>query len=143
MARSKRSFDAFGYKFHSKLELSVATDLHNRNEEFKYETESFKWIERLPRAFCGECGEKSALVERSYTPDFFLPSGIIVEVKGNFTSKDRKIALAMKEQHPELDVRMLFQRDNWLTRQHKTKYSDWCEARGIEYAFIKIPDEWL
>lgn len=130
-------------QMNSGLEVRVAEDLHERGVKFTYESESFNWVEELPRAFCGTCGTKRCFVHRSYTPDLFLSSGIILEIKGNFTSHDRKIAAAMKTQHPELDIRMVFQRDNWLTRRRKTKYSDWCDSKGIKYCVGKVPEEWL
>lgn len=143
MARSKKKFKAFGYEFRSKLEYNVALDLHERGVDFEYETVRFKWNERLPRAICESCGKGLCFVERSYTPDFILPNGIILEVKGRFTSKDRKIQMAMKEQHPDIDIRMVFQRDNKLNRNSSTKYSDWCESREINYCVGRIPELWL
>lgn len=143
MPRGKKQWEVNGYQVRSKLEMLVLTDLLNRGVDFTYETQSFVWLEKLPRAFCAACGDKAAFVERSYTPDVFLPNGIIVEVKGIFTSHDRKIAAAMKEQYPELDIRLVFQRDNKLSRASTTRYSTWCEKKGIKWAISKIPMEWI
>ena len=126
----------------SKLEKRVLDDLVERKQGFGYETTSFPWSEKIARAKCGDCGGV-AYADRSYTPDVFLPNGIIIEIKGRFTSHDRKIAAAMKEQHPELDIRTLFQTDNWLNKNKKNKYSDWCEKKGILCAFKLVPEEWL
>ena len=92
---------------------------------------------------CGECGSKQCEKERWYTPDFFLESGIILEVKGKFTAANRKKHKAVKELHPEMDIRMVFMRDNWLTKGHTIKYSGWCEQEDIKYAIGRIPAEWL
>lgn len=143
MPRGKKQWEVNGYQVRSKLEMLVLTDLVNKGVDFEYEAESYVWLEKLPRAFCAACGEKAVFVERSYTPDVFLSNGIIVEVKGIFTSHDRKIAAAMQEQHPNLDIRMVFQRDNKLSRSSSTRYSTWCEKKGIKCAIAKIPEEWV
>jgi len=76
--------------------------------------------------------------------DFWLPKQkILIEAKGVFTADNRKKHLALQEEYPELDIRFVFQRDNWLTRKHATKYSDWCEKNCFKYAIGSIPEEWL
>lgn len=127
----------------SGFEQRVGIRLLELGVPFEYERQSFKWLEKLSRAECRQCGAKEAYVERSYTPDFFLANGTIIEVKGNFTSKDRKIAAAMKEQHPDINIVLLFDKDNWLNRNQKNRYSDWCKTKGITCAVGDIPEEWL
>ena len=69
--------------------------------------------------------------------------GFLVEIKGKFTSKDRTKHLGVRKANPGVEVRFLFQRDNWLTSKHKKRYSDWCIDNGFEY-FIgtSVPNEW-
>ena len=144
MPRPRKRWKVRGDELRSGLEAKIATQLINDKVDYTYETESFMWLERLPRAQCTHCGsKKSCFVERSYTPDFFLPNGVILEVKGKFTSRDRKIAAAMKEQYPDLDIRMVFEKDNWLNKNHKNRYSDWCKSKGIDYCLMKVPESWL
>jgi hypothetical protein len=46
--------------------------------------------------------------------------------------------------HPEIDLRFLFMRDNWLTGKHKHKYSDWAKKLGVPYAIgTTVPEEWV
>jgi len=79
-----------------------------------------------------------------YTPDFRLPNGIFVETKGRFVTADRKKHLLIKEQHPELDIRFLFQNaNNRISKKSKTTYADWCNKHGFLYAEKEIPKEWL
>lgn len=50
------------------------------------------------------------------------------------------------EQHPDRDIRMLFMRDNYISKQSKTKYSTWCDKRNIKYHVSlmgTVPEEWL
>lgn len=85
--------------------------------------------------------------KHKYVPDFILPNGVIVEGKGYpFGSKDRKKMLYVKEQHPELNIKILFQRDLKISKVSKTKYSDWAKKHGFDYhvsAEGLIPEEWL
>lgn len=44
--------------------------------------------------------------------------------------------IAVKRQHPELDIRIVFYGPN-------KKYARWAEKNGFKYAFENIPKEWL
>ena len=80
----------------------------------------------------------------TYTPDFILPNGIIIETKGRWVSEDRAKHLLIKEQHPDLDIRLLFQNAyNKIRKGSKTTYAMWCEKKGILYAHKQIPKSWL
>ena len=48
--------------------------------------------------------------QHSYLPDVVLSNGIIIEYKGWFKPSDRTKHLLIKKQHPDLDVRFVFQR---------------------------------
>ena len=51
--------------------------------------------------------------------------------------------LYLKEQHPELDFRMVFQNANQkIKKGSKTSYADYCDKHGIKWANKLIPDEW-
>jgi hypothetical protein len=127
----------------SKFETRVGIDLEERGVDFEYERESYKYKAKPYNAKCEDCGSKKVFETRSYTPDFFLPNGIIIEAKGRWMPKERKILKALKESNPELDIRMLFMRDNWLTTKHVQRYSDWCDKNGIGYAVGRVPQGWV
>lgn len=79
-----------------------------------------------------------------YTPDFILSNGVIIEAKGLFLPEDRTKHLIIKKEHPELDIRFVFQKDQWLTKSKKTKYSDWCKKNGFMYHIgDSIPLAWI
>lgn len=79
-----------------------------------------------------------------YTPDFRLPNGIFVETKGRFVLEDRKKHMLIKQQHPELDIRFVFQNSkNKIRKGSPTTYADWCKKHGFLYADKTIPQEWL
>jgi hypothetical protein len=117
----KKAKDA-GYR--SGFEHAIALKLKADGVEFEYESVTVKYP-----------------VIRSYKPDFILPNGIIVEAKGRFTGADRSKHLAVRKEHPELDIRFVFQANNTYGSIGK-RYSDWCDQHGFEYAFTEIPGEW-
>lgn len=84
-----------------------------------------------------------------YTADFRLPNGVIVETKGRFVTDDRKKHRLIKDQHPNLDIRLLFNNPNArISKLSKTTYAKWCTDHGIKYAKAvsrdaPIPIEWI
>lgn len=132
-----------GNKYRSGLERRLAQQLDECGIPFEYETIKLEFNLKK-RGVCSDCGSKSVKLTRTYNPDFIFGDGaVIVEAKGRFTSPDRTKMKAIKEEHPDRDIRMLFQRDNWVTSKKKQKYSDWCKKYGIPYAFKEFPKEWI
>lgn len=81
---------------------------------------------------------------RTYTPDFVLPNGIIVETKGRFVTADRQKHLMVQAQHPDLDIRFVFSNSRArISKTSKTTYASWCTAKGFQYADKLIPLVWL
>ncbi len=77
-------------------------------------------------------------------PRLYIANGIIVEVKGRFTSDDRRKHVAIKKQHPDLDIRFVFENSRRkLSKGAKSTYATWCERNKFLYADRVIPEEWL
>lgn len=87
------------------------------------------------------------VVYKNYIPDFTLESPkklIYIEAKGNFPSTDRAKMVAVKEAHPDLDIRFVFQRDNPIRKGSKTTYSVWATKHGFKsHIGEELPKEWL
>lgn len=84
------------------------------------------------------------MMERTYSLDFELPNGIMVETKGRFMPIDRAKHLYLRTQHPELDIRFVFQRAKTpITKGSKTTYAMWAEKHGFTWAEGEIPDDWF
>lgn len=116
--------------FRSGLEEKIAAQLDALNVPYSYETIKIKYFKPV--------------TYHTYTPDFGLPNGIIIETKGRFTSEDRKKHLAVKDQHPELDIRFVFSNSKArLNKKSKTTYADWCQTHGFLFADKRIPEEWI
>jgi len=114
--------------FRSGLEYKVACQLDDLGVAYEYENLRVKYQRK----------------ESTYTPDFELPNGIIIEAKGRFTSSDRSKHLRIKEQHPELDVRFVFSNSsNKLNKNSNTTYAGWCEKHGFLWSDKIIPKDWL
>jgi hypothetical protein len=124
-ATRKRAIQA-GYR--SGLEEATAAYLKNLDVEFTYEEEKIKWLDSK---------------ERSYTPDFIISNGIVVESKGRFVSADRRKHKEIKKQYPDLDLRFVFSNSRAkLYKGAKSTYGDWCDKNGFLYADKEIPLEW-
>lgn len=82
---------------------------------------------------------------RKYKPDFILPNGIIIEVKGQFSQADRKKHILIKNNHPYLDIRFVFaQPETRLSKRPNTStYAEWCEKKGFLWAAKWVPTRWV
>lgn len=116
-----------GYR--SGLEETISLQLASLSVPVLYETEKIRY----------EVNEV-----RTYTPDFKLPNGIIIESKGRFVAADRKKHLLIQKQHIFLDIRFVFSNSKAkLTKGSKTTYGDWCKQHGFKFSDKTIPKEWL
>lgn len=83
-------------------------------------------------------------IERTYSLDFELDNGIMIETKGIFDAIDRAKHLFIKTQHPELDIRFVFSNPNArIAKRSPTTYAVWCEKYGFQFAAKVVPDAWL
>lgn len=87
-------------------------------------------------------------ITNNYLPDFEISKDnndvMFIECKGYFTPSDRKKLLFVRESNPFIDLRIVFQYDNWMTKKRKKRYSDWCKDHGFKYHVgASLPKEWL
>lgn len=81
---------------------------------------------------------------KHYVPDLILPNGVIVEIKGRFTSPDRQKHKAIKAMYPDLDIRFVFQRASQkINKGSSTTYAMWCKSNGIRFHEGCIPLTWV
>ena len=117
-----------GYR--SGLEEETAKMLTKKKIKYTYEETKIKWED---------------FKIRTYTPDFVLHNGIIVETKGRFTAADRRKHLEIKRQYgKEHDIRFVFSNSrSKLYTGAKSSYGDWCNKHNFLYADKEIPEVWL
>ena len=126
---STRRLHAIKNGYRSGLEDDISEQLRKLDVPFKYEELKIKY----------QVNET-----RTYTPDFELPNGIIIESKGRFVSADRKKHLKVKEQYPKLDIRFVFSNSRGkINKGSKTTYAMWCDKYGFKYEDKEIPEKWL
>ena len=118
-------------KYRSKFEGRVAEQIRRAvGPDFSYESHKIRFVRPA--------------VPKLYTPDFILWNGIIIEAKGLFQPDDRAKHIWIAEQHPDLDIRFVFQNQNQrINKASKTTYADWCEKNGFLFAHKDVPTAWL
>ena len=128
---NRKRFNAAALKagYRSGLEDETAKYLSEKGIKFEYEKEKIKWLDSKVR---------------TYTPDFKLDNGIIIETKGRFVASDRRKHKEIKKQWPDYDIRFVFSNSQAkLYKGAKSTYGDWCKNNGFMYADKVIPEEWL
>ena len=125
--KARRMAIKYGYRSGLEHQLSLYLDEHK--VKYDYENIKIEWED---------------LAYRTYTPDFILYNGIIIETKGRFLAADRRKHIAIKKQHPKLDIRFVFTNSRAkLSKGAKSSYADWCIKHGFRYYDRIIPEDWL
>ncbi len=84
------------------------------------------------------------IIRHNYVPDFILPNGIVIEAKGYFDQEARRKMAAVKEAHPDIDIRFVFQRAaTKLGRGSPTSYAEWAVKHGFKWANAFVPTDWI
>ena len=117
----------------STYEARVAKKLEDAGVEFEYEPHTIPYN-----------------VERVYVPDIKV-GDIYVELKGYFRQDAQRKMKAVKAQHPDLDIRFLFQRasspvQGAKKRKDGTKMTcaEWADRYGFVWAEgEELPKEWI
>ena len=123
----KSKYNKKGYQkarengFRSGLEEKVAKQIREANHKLRYETVKIKWID---------------FAIRSYTPDFVLDNGIIIEVKGFWSVADRKKHVQVKEQHPSLDIRLVFENSKNILGMNLITHQTGPEGQQVKKIYI-------
>lgn len=131
MARRSKGF---WNSFKSGLEYIAGDFLRVREKEFgyvsRYEPEKLAYI-----------------LTGTYKPDFVLTFNdgrkIYIETKGYMDNDARRKMVAVKKANPELDIRMVFAKDNKLRPTSIITYMGWAQKVGFPAALKSIPEEWL
>jgi len=129
-SKSKLRRNAIKHGYRSGFEHKVSDQLKENKIKFEYETTVIPYIKPETK--------------HTYTIDFTLPNGILVETKGRWVAEDRKKHLLIKKQHPELDIRIVFMSGKTKIRKGSpTTYGMWCDKHDIPWAEKTIPQEWF
>ena len=119
MSPHKIRREAIKYGYRSGLEHKLSQYLDSLKHKYQYESIKIEWED---------------LAYRTYTPDFILENGIIIETKGRFLVADRRKHLAIQKQHPKLDIRFVFTNSkSKLNKGAKSTYEQWCIKHKFRY----------
>ena len=125
---ARHAAEALGFR--SGLEEANAKHLERAAHPVLFETFKIKYA--IPTSW------------HTYTPDFRLANGIIVETKGRWLMADRAKMLFVKMQYPDLDIRMVFSRGKTpISAGAKTTCAEWATKHGFPFAEKLIPLAWL
>lgn len=105
----------------------------------KFETSIQRQLKRAKVTFIYEHEKIPYVLARHYCPDFviFTPNGkIYIETKGHLRREDKAKLVAVKRQHAEMDLRILF----YAKKKDQIK---WAIRNDFKFAFEKIPEDWL
>ncbi len=123
--------------YRNKFEIKTGKFLKDNNVIFSYESEKLKYV-----------------IESNYVPDFIINKHdggkLYIETKGNgrsFDGRARQKLIAVKNQHPEIDLRIVFFSDGKFgaTRKDGTRQTQcgWAAKNGFKCAVREIPESWL
>ena len=115
-------------KRRSKLELKFEEIIKEFNVEYDYEVTKIPYT--IPES------------NHNYTVDWTFINGLLVETKGYLSDhKERYKYVLLKQQHPDLDLRFVFDNPNKLCGGTKMTHSKWAEKYGFKYCSIKDVDQ--
>jgi hypothetical protein len=135
----------------SGFEKKVIEDLLEKRVPFAYEPDSLEIKLPLRGGHCLKCSGTGKDLYKAgvYTVDIRLeasfPKPRYVECKGKMTSFERtRLKALYAAWGDKFDLYLLLQRDNYLNKGSKTRYSQFAESVGfVTHVGDRIPDEWL
>lgn len=126
-----------GQKMKARTEVEFAVLCDRAGIPWMYESERLEWAPPVAK----------------YTPDFVLQkkdgSKMFIERKGYLRPKDITKMRAIRKQHPDLDIRFVFDNSNKSMGMlpHKdgtrTTHGQWAEKHGYPYADGFLPQSWI
>lgn len=115
-------------KRRSKLELHFESLLQEYGVQYEYEVTKVPYI--IPAS------------NHTYTVDWTLLNGMLIETKGYLEDHaERKKYVLIKEQHPEIDIRFVFQDPNKKCGGMKTTHAQWANKCGFKWCSIKDTEQ--
>lgn len=115
-------------KRRSKLELKFEEIIKSFEVEYDYEVTKIPYT--VPES------------NHNYTVDWTFINGLLVETKGYLSDhKERYKYVLLKQQHPDLDLRFVFDNPNKLCGGTKQTHGAWATKYGFKWCSIKDVDQ--
>jgi hypothetical protein len=114
-------------KRRSKLETKFEDILKEYKVDYEYEVTKIPYT--IPES------------KHIYTEDWTFLNGLLLETNGYLSDhKERYNYVLLKEQHPDLDLRFVFDNPNKLCGGTKMTHSAWAQKYGFKWCGIKDID---
>lgn len=114
-------------KRRSKLELRFEDLLKELKVEYDYEVTKIAYV--VPES------------KHTYTVDWTIKNGPLLETKGYLSDhQERNKYVLIKQQHPDIDLRFVFDNPNKLCGGTKYTHARWAEKNGFLYCSVKDVD---
>lgn len=111
-------------KRRSKLELKFEEILKDFEVEYDYEVTKIPYT--IPES------------KHTYTVDWTLLNGMLLETKGYLSDhQERYKYVLLQQQHPDLDLRFVFDNPNKLCGGTKMTHAKWAEKYNFKWCGIK------
>lgn len=108
----------------SKLEIKLGEMLTDVNVPWQYEVSKINYS--IPES------------KHVYTADFTLPNGILLEGKGILADyQERTKYVLLKQQHPDMDLRFVFDDPQKKCGGMKMTHSEWAIKNSFKFCGIK------
>lgn len=113
--------------------MSFSRGKRTRGYRSKLESRVASRLNRLKMPFTYESGSYGYVLEKEYTPDFFLPDGTVLEVKGVLMPDDRSKMIAVRKAYPDLPIVFVFQKPHSKVPRLKSTHAEWAEKQGFAW----------
>jgi hypothetical protein len=111
----------------SGFERTLVANMKSRGLRFNYESTKIPYV-----------------LNREYNPDFeMIDHGFFIEAKGLLDRESKAKMLAVKQQHPEIDIRFVFMNADKKIPGSKQTHAQWAERNGFIWANGTIPEDWF
>lgn len=115
-------------KRRSRLEERFEVTLKEFNVPYVYEGTKISYV--VPES------------NHTYTVDWTIGKKLLIETKGYLsTYEERRKYILLKEQHPNMDLRFVFDNPNKLCGGTKMSHAKWAEKYGFKFCSIKDSEQ--
>jgi len=132
------------YKYDAKTEKKFCESIPEK-VKWDFQLKSFTWTYKEVHLL--EETEVGKSYEKKYTPDLFFPeAGMIFELKGFLRPDAKKRMEIFAKLYPDVDVRVVFNKDKPIRKGAKLTYTGWAEKNGFQscvaMTYQELPLSW-
>lgn len=118
--------------------------------EVRFDAQYIEGRSNVEAVYEGDMFKYQVYEIRKYKPDWIVlrkasnRKPLYIEYKGVLSVADRKKLKLVRQQHPDIDLRIVFEKPtNKINKGSKTTYAQWARQHGFIYSDNCLPPEWL